>query len=121
MHALFVSSRDFFAVNNTPPVPSSVPLIVALQSSQVSAHPAFLDRTFPLLPSNCGRAQEPSEVLVHNERDACPRQNSHQVGAQPSVKSAKPFLGKGALDASSYCGVQMSRRIVLLSCSALVL
>ena len=87
----------------------------AHEPQKVSTNPALLSSTFSLFPPSSSRAQQPSEVLVHDERDARPGQDAHQVGAQPSVESAHAFLGKRTPDARPDCGVQMSRGIVLSS------
>lgn len=66
-----------------------------------------------MCPSSCRSPKEPSQVLIHNECDTIPGEDTNKAGPETTVETSKTFLFPGASDSGGDIGEQLRLDIIL--------
>jgi len=70
-------------------------------------------RNWRVRPSGCRSPKEPSQVLIHNECDTIPGEDTNKAGPKTTVETSETFLFPGASDSGGDIGEQLWLSIIL--------
>lgn len=76
--------------------------IVRTSTQPTTTHPHIaLAIPTPLIPPHRDHPEQPRNILIHDERDARPRQDAHEVRPEPAVEARHALARERPADAGA--------------------